>query len=285
MQLAVVIAAHNEEQHLPAQLDALRSQHHDGAWEVIVVDNRSTDRTAEVVAERSATWPRLRLLAAPDRGDKSYALNVAVASSDADAFLFTDADDVVSPGWVAAGASALADADLITGPLDLDTLNPPWLAASRGRSSEQPMASFEGIFPFVRGTNFGMTRRALDRLGPFPEAMYPVDDIELSLRAWRSGIDVQGVDALLVRYRYRPDATSLWRQGLAYGRGRCRVVRDLVDAGDPRPPRFTGWRSWAWLVLRLPTIVRPSGRAAWLWVLANRLGQVRGSVEQRLVYV
>ena len=62
MKLSVVIAAHNEEALLPAQLAALRSQTFDGDWEVIVADNRSTDATPHLVTELAAEWPRLRLV-------------------------------------------------------------------------------------------------------------------------------------------------------------------------------------------------------------------------------
>lgn len=285
VKLAVIIAAYNEEVHLPAQLDALREQEYGGDWEVVVVDNRSTDRTGAVAAAVSAEWDRLRVVSASAHADKSHALNVGVAATDADGFAFTDADDIVMPGWVAAAADALGKAAIVTGPLELDSLNPPWLAASRGRSMEEPGASFEGLFPMVRGTNYAMTRTAWEALGDLPLATYPVDDIDLSLRAHRAGIAIEGWAPMRVRYRYRSEVSQLWRQGIAYGRGRCRIVRKLLDAGDPRPSRIAGWRSWVWLVVSLPRLATTGGRAAWVWTLANRLGQLRGSVEHRLLYL
>lgn len=285
MKLSVVIAAHNEEALLPAQLAALRAQTFDGDWDVVVADNRSTDATAQIVTDLAAEWPRLRLVQASERAERSYAWNTAVASSDADAFVFTDADDIVAPGWVAAAAEGLARAAMITGPLDLDSLNPPELVASRGRSMQAPVGSFEGLFPVVYGNNFGMTRAALDRLGPFTEGAFPVDDMEVSLRAHRAGIEIVGCAELVVQYRYRSDLRSLWRQGFGYGRGRCRLARALVDAGEPRPPRFAGWKSWVRLVLSTPTVLSAGGRSRWVWILANRSGQVRGSLENRLLYI
>ncbi len=263
----------------------MQDQAFDGDWEVIVADNQSTDDTARIVTERAEAWPRLRLVSADDIGDKSHAINTAVAASAADAFLFTDGDDIVMPGWVQAGADALATHDLITGPLDLVALNEPWLADSRGMSSDNLTGNFEGLFPCIRGNNYGITRSAWEALGPLPLGVYPVDDVTLSLEARRIGIDVVGVPDLMVEYRYRTDVGSLWKQGHGYGRGRSRIVRNLVDHGEERPGRFAGAKSWAWLVVNLPGVVTGPGRARWVWVLANRLGQVRGSVENRVFYL
>ena len=54
MDLSVIVPCHNEESTLPEQLDALAAQEYDGDWEVVVVDNRSTDATAALVQERMA---------------------------------------------------------------------------------------------------------------------------------------------------------------------------------------------------------------------------------------
>ncbi len=252
---------------------------------MLVVDNRSTDETANLVIDRAERWPRLRLIPAMDRGDKAYAVNTAVAATDAAALAFTDADDIVGPGWVAAMGDALRRADFVTGPLDLDRLNPSWLVESRGRSAMEDLSWFEGLFPFARGNNYGISRAAWQVIGPLPEAAFPTEDMTLSLAAHRAGIALVGLPDAVVHYRYRTDTRSLWRQGFAYGVGRCRVVRDLADHGDPRPSRFAGWRSWLWLLAHLPAVTSSTGRAAWVWVAANRVGQIVGSFRHRILYL
>ena len=90
-----------------------------------------------------------------------------------------------------------------------------------------------------------------------------------------------GLPDAVVHYRYRETPRALWRQGLAYGAFRPRIARLLVEAGKPRPPRFAGWKSWALLVLKLPGLVTQEGRAVWVWIAANRWGQVVGSIRHR----
>lgn len=286
MDLAVVIAAHNEARWIGDQLEALRAETWDGDWEVIVVDNRSSDDTAAIVEARATDWPKLRLMGAHERGNKHYAINTIIDDLDADRFAVVDADDVIAPGWVAAMGEGLRDAEMVTGPLELDRLNPTWLAESRGRdAADSAIAVFGGVLPFARGGNFGFTRAAFDKIGGLPEAHSPCEDLDVSIIARRVGIDIEGLPDAVVHYRYRGEVSTLWRQGYAYGQARCRIVRDLADHGETRPGRFAGWRSWLWLVRKLPTLRHREGRAAWVWVAGNRLGQLRGSIRYRVWYL
>ena len=59
-----------------------------------------------------------------------------------------DADDVIAGGWVRAMGSALDDHEFVTGPLDVDRLNPAWVVESRGRAIEAGPGDFHGVFPF-----------------------------------------------------------------------------------------------------------------------------------------
>ncbi|MGW3008028.1 dolichyl-phosphate beta-glucosyltransferase [Streptomyces sp. NPDC001219] len=105
--LTVVVPAYNEEHRLPRTLDAicryLRSSpgRHAG-WELIVVDDGSTDATAAAVREAAAAEPRIRLLGAPpDPGrpasparnhGKGHAVRLGVLASRGGRVLVTDAD-------------------------------------------------------------------------------------------------------------------------------------------------------------------------------------------------
>ncbi|NIR36334.1 MAG: glycosyltransferase [Actinobacteria bacterium] len=282
MDLSVIVPCHNEESTLPPQLDALEAQVWDGDWEVVVVDNGSTDRTAEVVGERMASWSRLRLVTADAGRGLSFARNAGVAASHGRMLLFCDGDDVVADGWVEGLARALVDHELVTGRLELERLNPDWLALSRGASAAAPgPPRFAGTFAYASGGNQGMTRALFDRVGGFTEGIAGAEDMEFSLRCLGLGVEVHDTADAVVHYRYRTRAGDLFRQGRTYGACRPLIARRMKDAGMVRPPRFQGWRSWLWLVIRLPTLVTAHGRANWAWVAGNRFGHVLGSIRHR----
>lgn len=106
--VSVVVAAHDEETRLPTLLDALAAQSH-RPFEVVIVDDRSTDGTAEVVRQRAASFPvPLRLVTVAEGAPqatglppKKHALERGVQAAAHDRLAFTDADGQPGPEWLA----------------------------------------------------------------------------------------------------------------------------------------------------------------------------------------
>ena len=73
--LSVIIPCRNAEAYLARQFDALASQETSFAWELVLVDNGSTDRSVQI-AETYAERMQLRVVPAPDRANQAYARNV-----------------------------------------------------------------------------------------------------------------------------------------------------------------------------------------------------------------
>ncbi|MFE2634780.1 glycosyltransferase [Streptomyces scopuliridis] len=95
--LSVVIPAYNEERRLRPTLDAIRAHLREdpdrwGTWELIVVDDGSTDGTAAVAAEAAAGEPRVRVVTGGGNHGKGHALRQGVLASTGRRVLLTDAD-------------------------------------------------------------------------------------------------------------------------------------------------------------------------------------------------
>lgn len=103
--ISVIIPARNEEANIEALLQSLREQNYpQHLFEVIVVDDHSTDNTAEIVQQYS-TVKLLQLKEEDINSYKKKAVETGIASASGTLIVCTDADCVAPPGWLSAIAS------------------------------------------------------------------------------------------------------------------------------------------------------------------------------------
>ncbi|HEV2309379.1 MAG TPA: glycosyltransferase [Acidimicrobiia bacterium] len=280
LDLSVVVPVHDNAATLDDQLRALVGSDRPPR-EILVVDNRSTDGAGEVARRWARACPFLRVIDATDRASEGYARNVGVAASCAASVAFCDGDDVVGSSWVTAMATGLARSDFLTGPVDLDLLNPSWLADVRGRRIfEAPSLLFDQV-PFAHGCNFGVRRSIFGQIGPFREDLPAGMDLEFSVRAWRAGIPLAWAPEAVVHYRLRPGSAQRWRQSVSYGRAQPRLRRLAPELASSRAVARQTARRLAWLVVRLPLLYRRDLRARWLWTLGLVTGELASHVPSR----
>jgi cellulose synthase/poly-beta-1,6-N-acetylglucosamine synthase-like glycosyltransferase len=107
--ISVVIAARNEEDALPRLLQSLTGQRH-APEGIIIVDDDSEDRTAEIVNTWRIAHPSINLISVddPKHPRKKNALTHGIAASTTDLIAFTDADCAPGPGWTETLARAAA---------------------------------------------------------------------------------------------------------------------------------------------------------------------------------
>ncbi len=103
--VSVIIPCYNAERWLDATLDSVFAQQ-GPAFEVILVDDGSTDRSLQVAARHESRG--LRILTQANRG-QCAAANRGFAASRGRWIKFLDADDLLGPGSLAAQTAALAD--------------------------------------------------------------------------------------------------------------------------------------------------------------------------------
>ena len=108
--VTVVVPLHNEETCVLRTLAALEAQDYTGTWEVICVNDRSTDRTPELLTEFAKTHPRFQVLhvpmdAPPLPSPKKRALEVGFAQSRYEILATMDADCTPAVGWLTSMAS------------------------------------------------------------------------------------------------------------------------------------------------------------------------------------
>ena len=112
--VSVVVPMRNEEEFAERTLEALAAQDYVGEWEVICVDDRSTDRTREILEKFAATHPKFRVLSlSPDlpviASPKKRALESAFKIAKYDVLLTIDADCIPRKSWITSMAGRFTD--------------------------------------------------------------------------------------------------------------------------------------------------------------------------------
>lgn len=249
-EISVVIPCHNGSAALELQLDSLHSQRDAPPFEVIVVDNRSTDGLADVVQRWHRRWPSVRLVPAQMEAGVSYARNVGADAAQAELLMFCDADDVTAETWLRQGRRNFEFADLWSGaaiPV-LDREFGGSVAELRLRIGDtgewRPLVDDQDtVFPILMGGNFGVTKELFLELGGFDQSLPSSgEDNDFAVRARRAGQRIPVSPTARIAYRIRSNPAARRKQqynaGLAHG---------LIAT------RFTLWKespfpSW-WVVL------------------------------------
>jgi glucosyl-dolichyl phosphate glucuronosyltransferase len=216
----VLICTYNRASWLGRSLESLAQQRSARRWDVLVVDNNSTDDTRLVVERAAREFPvPLRYLFEPRQG-KSHALNLGLAQTSADVVIFTDDDVAIESGWIDAACEPL-DADgaiaYTGGPVRpmWEVPPPAWFDETRADLWGTLAILDYGPAPFIfeertrtpLGVNMAVRRQVVERIGGFHPALgrsgrslLGQEQAEFFARARVAGMRGRYVPAMAVRH-------------------------------------------------------------------------------------
>jgi glycosyltransferase involved in cell wall biosynthesis len=283
--VTVIIPVRNGERTLPEELEALTKQTYDGAWEVVLADNGSTDNTVEICDEWADRLPDFRVVDASDRPGSSHARNVGAAAARGELLAFCDADDVVDENWLAALVTASLDHDLVGGVQEEDRLNDAAIRRSRGARTQRALVKPLGFLPFAPTSNLAVWADVYQTVGGLDIDYPQAHDVEFSWRAQVSGFDLGHAPEAVVHYRYRSTVKGVAKQAYLTGYDAAQLYRDYRRNGARRPSRRETLRRWAACVWRLPLVLVADQRIASVRLLANNAGRVVGSLKFGVLFL
>ncbi|MBI3899636.1 MAG: glycosyltransferase family 2 protein [Gammaproteobacteria bacterium] len=285
MKLSVVIACYNAETTIAEQLEALAQQRWSEPWEVIVVNNRSTDRSTAIAESYRQRLPNLRVVDALAKQGAAYAMNVGVGAATSQFIAFCDADDVVADGWVAAMGQALQQYAFVSGPFEIHRLNQSPLA--RSRRNPQPTGiqqyTHPPFLPHAGCGNMGVQRAAFDSVNGFDESMLALFDTDFCWRLQLRGIPLTPVADAVLHVRYRDSVGRLLRQACHYAEHNVLLYKRYRPLGMPKLDVKSGIRAWIDLIRAAPDLLHEETRARYLWDLGWRTGRIYGSIKYRVL--
>jgi glycosyltransferase involved in cell wall biosynthesis len=149
--LSVIISCRNSASTLAETLDSVAGQGYPGWWEVIVVDNGSTDATSPVATQFTDRFENFTLLQVPDPGYQPRGLNYGLEHAKGESIVFLDSDDLAGRDYVLHLARALLTRPFVGGALDIERLNPPELRRRRTPVQQDRIDTYCGYLPAVVG--------------------------------------------------------------------------------------------------------------------------------------
>jgi glycosyltransferase involved in cell wall biosynthesis len=282
--VSVVIPARNASATIAEQLDALTIQTTELGWEVIVVDNGSTDDTS-AIARSYADRLDICVVACPEPGANA-ARNAGGSSARGSLLLYCDADDRVHPGWISAMVGALRHHDAAGGAIDNDSLND---GLKGGPSYRYParLNRAAGFLPAALGANLGVRKSVWSALRGFdPTYGYGSTDTEFCWRLQLAGHTLGYAADAVVAYRHRATLKSIAVKGYRTGRSRAHLFADFRAGGMPRSRLTRTMTHWARLTLSVPVLpFSRRFRRQWVGDAASAAGRIVGSVVFRVRYL
>jgi len=234
--VSLLIPAHNEEMVLDRTLAAMAALDYPrDSFEVIVINDASTDRTGEIAsewAERDSCFRVLDVQSSERAGGKSAALNRGLKVCSYETVAVYDADNTPEP-------SALKDLALqLASHPDLGAVIGTFRTVNRNRNLLTRMINIEGIgyqwmvqagrWMLLRvctlpGTNLLIRRSLLESLGGWDQEAL-TEDAELSIQIYEAGHKIKYVP-YAVTWEQEPEELSTWfRQRSRWVRGNNYVL-------------------------------------------------------------
>ena len=279
MRISVVIPFRNAERHITRCLGALVAQEpFGGESEIILVDDRSTDRSRELAGR----FP-VRILTSPARGPYA-ARNAGIRASTGDVIALTDGDCEAAPDWLRRIAECFGSGEsvVLVGPRlpgrDSFALS---LIASYERAKDEYV--FEGNrteLYYASANNMAVRRDVFERLGPFEERRRGSDTLLVRSVAERySPGAVQYVPDLRVRHLEIQGVRQHYRKLFSYGRSMRRLKGSrgrVLRVGERLDVCHLAIRAERLSAPRTAALVLALGGGAVCWTLGSMRGVVPG---------
>jgi len=296
--VSIIVPAYNAEATMDGCIKSLLAQSYPrDRYEVLVVDNGSSDRTPDIIKSHPVRFFR------ETRIKSSYAArNAALPYAEGEILAFTDSDCVAEPDWLTEGVKSFTDEKV--GCAAGGIKSPPasnYIEVYLGRKdflSQRESYKFFDFLPFAQTANAFYRKMVLDRIGNFKSSWKSGGDADL---CWRMQLETDYKldfnDNAVVLHNHRATLDELYRQFRTHGEGQAY----LYKAYSAHLKRYT-FKQPIYILLRLfgsvlscigatdPALrdMHPLAREKRLnniLFAARTLGRIRGGIKNGIFFV
>lgn len=233
--VSVVIPAYNAERYLGEAVESVLTQTY-APIETIVVDDGSSDSTAEI----AAGFPEIMVISQENAGP-AIARNRGFAASTGELITFHDADDVMVPDKLEVQVECLLADDgigVVMGEQEVvveqGSVLPFWVKGSSAQEAVPTRPPEHSDGPLIHPMTMLMRREIFERVGPFDAAICPAEDIDWALRSVELGVETARLPRVILRRRVHPQSltqdTTAARASL-FRAFKARIERQRAGAG------------------------------------------------------
>jgi glycosyltransferase involved in cell wall biosynthesis len=234
--VSIIIPVYNGANTIAACLESLLGQVYPAeAYDIIVVENGSTDNTTQIVEK----YP-VRLFHSHKRGP-APARNLGIAKSKAEIVAFTDADCIADPQWLSKLVQPYTDPQVgCVGGTILPFTSGENTFVERFIEETLPLVNFVSeentYLPHLYTGNASYRRRLLNQVGGFNADLVTAEDVDLSWRfQLETGAKLRYVPEAIIYHRYETTLAGLAREYRQWGFGE--VLLDTMYGKYPDYPR------------------------------------------------
>lgn len=274
MFLSFIIPTYNEAKYIARSIRSIQANvtgRYD--YEIIVVDNASTDNTAEIAKSLGVT-----VLHKPYKFTISAVRNAGVSASKGDVLIFVDGDVYLHHTWIEQAPPILERVSRerwMVGSVYAVDPEASWIA----HAWFQPWFDKQTQVTFINGGHLLVSRKIFDEIGGFDESFETGEDHEICERAKRHGVVVENLPQLIsVHLGYPNTLGHFFRRERWHGKGNFSPLRRIFASKIPIITLLflvslicsivsALWTQQAKYLLGYPIFVLlATGASAWKWV-------------------
>lgn len=210
MFISIILPAYNAEATIEGCLRSIHNQSYEGEYEVILVDNGSTDLTVKRAIEVGVG----QLIVSPDTTVYG-ARNEAVAASNGELLAFIDSDCIADLNWLTHGLKMLESCDVVSGHI-LPQESEKSVLYYYDKYVAWAHKGKDGIPVNIAAGNAFVKRSVFDVIGGFDESLRTAGDSIFSTKARASGLVIRHSQASVVYHPvddFRRRVRGLFREG------------------------------------------------------------------------
>jgi len=230
--VSIIIPCYNSEKTLIECLNSVLNQTYKN-YEIIVVDNNSTDNTKKIIKQNQEKSRKIKYLFEPKIG-RGSARNTGEKNAKGEIILMTDSDCIVPKNWIKEMIEPIInkECDAVQGfeeNINKDFWSKQYqLRAVKKYKSVKNIKGKE-ILGKIDTKNFAIKRKLLENIGLTSKKQVSANDAELGVRMAKNNFNVKFLKNTKVKHYHRNSLKQVIKKQLCNAEHSIRLVREHKD--------------------------------------------------------